>query len=77
MTKATSLKTDVAIQRRDFIRECAIVLGDLSAALADAACRGDDDEAEVRLRQIVLATKSACQTFREMRPASDERRAAA
>lgn len=58
--------------RREFIVECGDIVASLGIALAEAAWRGSDVTVETTLRQIIAATKTACATFREIAPVSNE-----
>jgi hypothetical protein len=58
--------------RRDLIAECGDLISSLGVSLAEAAYRGSDATCEATLRQIIATTRTACQTFRELAPASIE-----
>lgn len=58
---------DAIWMRRDAIREYGDIIASLGVSLAEAAYRGSDATAEITLKQIIEATRTACATFRELK----------
>ena len=62
--KQDCVAPDVLWLRRQFIGECAAIIGSLAISLGEAAWRGSDVTVEVTLRQIREILKTAISTFK-------------
>lgn len=64
--KQDCVAPDVLWLRRQFIGECAAIIGSLALSLGEAAWRGSDLTVEVTLRQMRETLKTAISTFKEL-----------